>query len=80
MMLLTPAPVLSDQVAVLWFVTESPPVGPRASKLDHFYRLLEAVHSFCSLHFFFHYEIKDWGKAVDIASEPIVWSVILVFH
>lgn len=37
--------------------------------------LLEAAHSFCSWHFFYHYVIEDWGKTLVIATQPIVWTL-----
>lgn len=46
-----------------------------ATYLSH--RLLEAAHSFCSWHFFYHYVIDDWGKTLALVTEPIVWLVVL---
>jgi len=37
--------------------------------------LLEAAHSFCSWHFFYHYVIEDWGKTLALVTEPIVWTL-----
>jgi len=37
--------------------------------------LLEAAHSICSWHFFYHYVIQYWGKTLAIATEPIVWTL-----
>lgn len=39
--------------------------------------MLEAAHSFCSWHFFYHYVIDDWGKTLALVTEPIVWLVVL---
>lgn len=37
--------------------------------------LLEAGHSFCSWHFFYHYVIEEWGNSLVIVTEPIIWTL-----
>lgn len=53
-----------------------PPPGPQSSEPDLSRRLLEAAHSVCSWHFFYHYVIEDWGRTLALITEPIVWSVL----
>lgn len=72
---LTSASAPSHQVAVLWSVFDSQPVYPRSSSFSP--RLLEAAHSVLIGHFFYHYVIINWGDALAIVTQPIVWSVLL---
>lgn len=37
--------------------------------------LLEAAHSCCSGHFFYHYVIEEWGRSLVIATQPIIWTL-----
>lgn len=37
--------------------------------------LLEAGHSVCSWHFFYHYVIEEWGKSLAIVTQPIIWTL-----
>lgn len=78
---LTSAPILFDSIRLRCYGSYliNPSVDPQTPKFifNPYHRLLEAIHSFCSLHFFYHYGIRAWGMVSVIVEEPIVWSVIL---